>query len=88
MFEIITQSINIIRLQNISPVKACNNILAVSAYTQIHAKAFGFLINDDNVIKNHAKINNNTIEHQIATFFREKFVTDHFFISVGLFTWT
>jgi hypothetical protein len=46
------------------------------------------LINDDNVRKNPAKINNNTIPHQIATFLSEKLVTDHFFTSVGLFTWT
>ena len=88
MLEIITQSIKIMRLQNINPVNACNNILAVEASTQIHNKAFGFLINDDSVTRNHASMSIKTIPHHIATFFREKLVTDHFFISVGLFTCT
>ena len=75
-----------ITLQNNNPTNACNSTLAVEASTQIHNKAFGFFINEDNVTKNHANINNRTIEHHIATFFREKLVTDHFLISVGLFT--
>jgi hypothetical protein len=62
--------------------------LAVDAATQIHARAFGFLINDDNVRKNPANISSNTIPHQIATFFSEKLVTDHFFTSAGFCTCT
>ena len=86
MFEIITHNIKIITLQNNNHVKACNNTFAVGVSTHIHNKAFGFFISDDSVTKNHANINNNTIAHHIATFFNEKFVTDHFLISVGLFT--
>ena len=86
--EIITPNITRITLQNINPVNACSNILAVAAYTQIHAKAFGFLINEDNVRKNHANISNSTTEHHIATFFHEKLDTDYFFTSAGLVTWT
>jgi hypothetical protein len=77
-----------ITLQNNNPVNACNNTLAVAASTPIQSRAFGFLINDDNVRKNPAKISNNTIAHQIATFLSEKLVTDHFFTSTGFCTCT
>ena len=73
-------------LQNINPVKADRSVFAVAPSTQIHPKAFVFLINDDNVRKNQANINTNTTKHQIATFLSEKFATDHFFTSAGFFT--
>ena len=84
----ITHNIISITLQNINAVNPCSSTFAVAASTQIQFKAFGFLINDVNVKKNHAKINNNTIPHQMATFLSEKLVTDHFFTSVGFFTCT
>jgi hypothetical protein len=60
--------------------------LAVAASTQIHLNAFGVLINEDSVTKNHANIKTTTIPHQIANFLKEKLFLAHFFTSVGFCT--